>query len=380
VEIEGTLRDAIQTAVVLLRQTAPDYLSWAADFARRTLEFLFGPILDHGGRYPWWGLTAALGVAFCAFLLDRNRGRGGGIRDFWRFCFPREIYRSPSTWVDVKIGFFNYVLFGGGALNVTWRITKALFATWISLMLVAGFGPVAHHASWGPVSIILFALAISMASDFGYFLFHWSSHVFPPLWAIHKLHHSAEVMTPLTAGRVHALEHPITGPFMALTTGVLVGPLLYIFGYEANVPTIFGLDMAGAMFFLLGHNLQHSHVWVYFGPIIGRIIVSPAQHQIHHSCLPRHLDKNFAEHWAFWDTLFGTLYLPQGRETLKLGLAGYQQQPHPGVWAANIRPVYDSAAATVAMCGGALTWLGRKRHQGDGLNATLIAEPSPDHL
>jgi sterol desaturase/sphingolipid hydroxylase (fatty acid hydroxylase superfamily) len=378
VEIEGILRDTIQAVAMLLRQTLPDSLAWATNLGRRTLEFLFGPILDHGGRYPWWGLIAALGIAFCAFLLDQNRRSGGGIRDFPRFCFPREIYRSRSTWVDVKVGFFNFVLFGGGALNVTWRITKALFATWISLLLVAGFGPIEHHASWGPVSIVLFALAISMASDLGYFLFHWSSHVFPPLWAIHKLHHSAEVMTPLTAGRVHALERPITGPFMALTTGVLVGPLLYVFGYETNVPTIFGLDMAGAMFFLLGHNLHHSHVWVYFGPIIGRVIVSPAQHQIHHSCLPRHLDKNFAEHWAFWDTLFGTLYLPQGRETLKLGLAGYSEQPHPGVWAANIRPVYDSVAACVSLARTMMAWLGRWRLRNERPDAGLIARTSAD--
>ncbi len=108
---------------------------------------------------------------------------------------------------------------------------------------------------------------------------------------------------------------------MAFTTGIVVGPMLYLYGGATEFPTILGLDLAGALLFAVGHVLQHSHVWVYFGPIIGRVIVSPAQHQIHHSCLPQHLDKNFAEHWAFWDAIFGTLYLPQGRETLKLGLA-----------------------------------------------------------
>jgi sterol desaturase/sphingolipid hydroxylase (fatty acid hydroxylase superfamily) len=376
--IEDIPREAIQAVAALLQQTLPDSLLWLTAFARRTLEYVFAPILDHGGRYPWFGLVAALGIAACAFLFDRTRPKGGGIRGFLPFCFPPAIWRSQSAWVDLKVGFFNYFLFGGGALNVTWRFTTALFASWITVMLTAGFGPIAHHASWGPVSIVLFALAISMASDFGYFLFHWLAHVFPPLWAIHKLHHSAEVMTPLTAARVHALEHPITGPFMALTTGVLVGPLLYLYGGETTVPTIFGLDMAGAMFFLLGHNLHHSHVWVYFGPIIGRVIVSPAQHQIHHSCLPRHLDKNFAEHWAFWDTIFGTLYLPQGRETLTLGLAGYSEQPHTGVLAANIRPVVDSVITSVRMVRRGMAWLRRWREPDAGLDGSLIAPNAPD--
>jgi sterol desaturase/sphingolipid hydroxylase (fatty acid hydroxylase superfamily) len=310
------------------------------------LEYLSGPILDHGGRFPWWGLAFALAIAACVYVPGRRRAGGEG---FWRFCFPRGLYQDPSTWVDIKVGFFNYVLFGGGALNLTWRFSTALFASWVTVLLAACFGAPEHHASWSPVSIVLFTIAFSLASDLGYFLFHWASHMFPPLWAIHKLHHSAEVMTPLTTARVHVLEHPILGVFRTITIGALIGPRLFIYGGVTEFPTILGLDLAAVTFFALGHVLHHSHVWVYYGPIIGRVIVSPAQHQIHHSCLPRHLDKNFAEHWSLWDTLFGTLYLPQGRETLKLGLAGYQEQPHPGVLAANIRPVVDSVAASVSI-------------------------------
>jgi hypothetical protein len=170
------------------------------------------------------------------------------------------------------------------------------------------------------------------------------------------------------------------GPFMAATTGLVVGPLLWLHGGETGVATIFGLDIAGVLFFALGHNLHHSHIWVYFGPIIGRVIVSPAQHQIHHSCLPRHIDKNFAEHWAIWDTLFGTLYLPNGRETLKLGLAGYQTQIHPGVVAANVRPVYDSVVATISMGRRWVRWLGRLEQSDDHPDARLMTESSPDEV
>ena len=328
---ERFLRDTIQAIADWAGHILPEQPAWAASLTKRILEYICGPILDNGGRYPWWGLVAALLIAGCVFVFFTDRSSGERDGGFLGFCFPRAIWRSPSTWVDVKVGFVNYVLLGGGALNLTWRITTALFASWVTVLLTRGFGPIEHHATWGPLSIVLFMVAFSLASDFGYFLFHWASHVFPPLWAIHKLHHSAEVMTPLTAARVHVLEHPILGPFRALTTGVLVGPLLYLYGGETDFPTIFGLDMSAVLFFAAGHVLHHSHVWVYYGPIIGRLFVSPAQHQIHHSCLPRHLDKNFAEHWALWDWMFGTLYLPRGKETLKLGLAGYSYAAARGI-------------------------------------------------
>jgi sterol desaturase/sphingolipid hydroxylase (fatty acid hydroxylase superfamily) len=232
-------------------------------------------------------------------------------------------------------------LLGGGVINVTWRLTGAFFASWVTVLLTACLGPSTRPGTWGPISIMVFAVALSMASDFGYFLFHWAAHKFPPLWAIHKLHHSAEVMTPLTAARVHPLERLVMGPSTALTTGLILGPMLYFYAGETDMPTIFGLDVFSVLFFVLGHNLHHSHVWVYYGPIVGRLIVSPAQHQVHHSSLPRHLDRNYAEHWAIWDTIFGTLYLPRGRETLTLGLAGYQTQPHTGVLTAWFMPVAD---------------------------------------
>jgi sterol desaturase/sphingolipid hydroxylase (fatty acid hydroxylase superfamily) len=346
--IEEKLKETIQLTVDFLQRTLPDRLLWMVAPARRTLEYVFGPVLDHPGRFPWWGFVAALTIAAAAYLTERSRVTGDRRAGFLRFCFPREVYRNPSAWVDLKVGFFNYIVFGGGAINLTWRLSTALFASWITVLLTTWLGPREHPATWGAVAVVLLMLALSLASDFGYFLFHWTSHVFPPLWAIHKLHHSAEVMTPLTAARVHPLEHMIMGPFMALTTGLLIGPLLYFYGGIASTPTIFGMDVAAMCFFAFGHNLHHSHVWVYFGPIVGRVIVSPAQHQIHHSSLQRHLDKNFAEHWAIWDTIFGTLYLPQGRESLKLGLAGYQTQPHAGVLAAWAIPVFESAVATLS--------------------------------
>ena len=342
--IEQGIKDVISAMSAWLQGVVPNWLTWLVNPARRVLEYLGGPVLDHPGRFPWWGMVAAFCIAAIAYGYHRRR-YGQPATGLLSFCFPCAIYRHPSAWVDVKVGFFNYVVLGGGAINLTWRISTAFVASYITTFLAVEFGPPAHVAAWSVPAIVLLMLAISMATDFGYFLFHWASHSFAPLWAIHKLHHSAEVMTPLTAARVHPLEKVIMGPFIALTTGLLIGPIIYLYAGPTGTLPILGLDIFGSLFFLLGHPLHHSHIWVYFGPIIGRVIVSPAQHQIHHSSLPRHLDKNFAEHWALWDTIFGTLYLPEGKEELKLGLAGYNTQPHPGLVTAWLVPVADSLRA-----------------------------------
>jgi sterol desaturase/sphingolipid hydroxylase (fatty acid hydroxylase superfamily) len=375
--IEESLNASIQAVMAWCSRALPDDLRWLAGPARRSLGYISGILLDHPGRFPWWGLIAALAIATTAFLFERRRNEGVRKAGLWAFYFPRGVYRNASIWVDLKIGFCNHVLLGGGLINVTWRLTGALFASWMTVLLTACLGAPTHAATWGPISVVVFAIALSMASDFGYFLFHWAAHKFPPLWAIHKLHHSAEVMTPLTAARVHPLERLVMGPSMALTTGLIIGPMLYFYAGETGTPTIFGMDVFAVLFFALGHNLHHSHVWVYYGPIVGRLIVSPAQHQIHHSSLPRHLDRNYAEHWAIWDTLFGTLYLPRGRETLTLGLAGYQSQPHTGVLTAWFKPVGDSISLTLlgAQKGIVLGW---RLIRGQDLRPSLPVAPEPD--
>jgi sterol desaturase/sphingolipid hydroxylase (fatty acid hydroxylase superfamily) len=374
--IEANLTDAIKAATAWFSQALPDDLRWLAAPAERTLGYLSGAILDRPGRFPWWGLIAALIIATIAFLYGRTRSEDVRNAGFLAFLFPRGVYRNASLWVDLKVGFCNYVVLGGGAINITWRLSGAFFVSSITVLLTRALGPPAHAHTLAPVSIVLFTVALSMASDFGYFLFHWAAHKFPPLWAIHKLHHSAEVMTPLTAARVHPLERLVMGPSMALTTGLIIGPLLYFYAGATDMPTIFGMDVFAVLFFVLGHNLHHSHVWVYYGPVVGRLFVSPAQHQIHHSSLPQHIDRNYAEHWAIWDTIFRTLYLPRGRETLTLGLAGYQTQPHTGVLTAWFKPVAESASLIVfGIARGAA--LALRLIRGRNLHPSSAVEPEP---
>ena len=65
---------------------------------------------------------------------------------------------------------------------------------------------------------------------------------------------------------------------------------------------------------MLWANLRHSHVWITYGRIMERLLISPAQHQIHHSKNKVHFDRNFGVVLAIWDGMFGTLELA-GKKT-----------------------------------------------------------------
>jgi sterol desaturase/sphingolipid hydroxylase (fatty acid hydroxylase superfamily) len=63
-------------------------------------------------------------------------------------------------------------------------------------------------------------------------------------------------------------------------------------------------------------------MWISFRGVLGRIFISPAHHQVHHSGNPEHFNKNFGSCLAVWDWMFGTLYVPQKqRERLTFGFA-----------------------------------------------------------
>ncbi len=76
-------------------------------------------------------------------------------------------------------------------------------------------------------------------------------------------------------------------------------------------------------------------------------IPSPAQHQIHHSKAPRHLDKNFGFIFAFWDVWFGSLYVPRAKEQIEVGLPDDQDEAYSSVLRLYALPFARSATTGV---------------------------------
>jgi sterol desaturase/sphingolipid hydroxylase (fatty acid hydroxylase superfamily) len=84
--------------------------------------------------------------------------------------------------------------------------------------------------------------------------------------------------------------------------------------------TVFGASVGVVIFHSLGSNLRHSHIKIRYPKIIERILISPGQHQIHHSTEKKHFDKNFGVAFAIWDLMFGSLAFSE-KASHKFGLS-----------------------------------------------------------
>ena len=150
-----------------------------------------------------------------------------------------------------------------------------------------------------------------LAYELGYWFNHWLSHKVPFLWEFHKVHHTAEVLTPLTNFRVHPIYALIFANILALSAAIANGFGHYLFGDTAYQYAFNDTNIILVLFIHAYVHLQHSHMWIAFTGALGRIFISPAHHQVHHSDNPKHYNTNFGSCLALWDWLFGTLYVPQ---------------------------------------------------------------------
>lgn len=211
-------------------------------------------------------------------------------------------------------------------------LVRALFAglSGVSALVVAG-STVAVLRSLAPSPALraplalvaaLFTLTAFIVEDLSRFALHALMHRVPLLWAFHRVHHSAEVLTPVTLYRTHPVESALNRLASALVIGAVTGVFVWLFGGAVRGWQLFSVDALGFLWTLCGANLRHSHVWLSYGHKVERWLLSPAQHQIHHSAAPEHREKNLGTALALWDRLFGTLYTTSSTpERLRFGLS-----------------------------------------------------------
>lgn len=171
-------------------------------------------------------------------------------------------------------------------------------------LIVATIG---HYQSrFSFVSSVLFTAWLFLLNDFSKFIVHRALHKFNSLWEFHKVHHSAESLSPLTVFRTHPLEALVFTLRAGIVQMIAILSFLVIGGFDFDPIGIFGANIFLFIFNVLGSNLRHSHVHLSYGRRLEKIFISPYQHQLHHSIDPRHADVNFGTVLAFWDRLFGS--------------------------------------------------------------------------
>ena len=130
-----------------------------------------------------------------------------------------------------------------------------------------------------------------LAYELAYWVDHYLSHRIPLLWDFHKVHHTAEVLSPLTNFRVHPVDSIVFYNIVSISLGTTGGAL----ELPAAWPSVRvgGANVILVAFIFVTVHLAAFHVWIATTGPLGRLILSPAHHQIHHSDNPIHFDKNF---------------------------------------------------------------------------------------
>ena len=177
--------------------------------------------------------------------------------------------------------------------------------------------------------------------DLARYVSHFLHHKIKFLWAFHEIHHSPEQLNVLTTYRFHPVEKLIEGVIIVFLVGGAAGIMMANGATEALFYYSLVSSSFYALFFnMMGGALRHSHIWVSWGKALSHVLISPAQHQIHHSKEDRHLDMNYGVCLAIWDWIFGTLYYPETRESFQLGVR--TRGPHTTLTSCLIDPFYKA--------------------------------------
>jgi sterol desaturase/sphingolipid hydroxylase (fatty acid hydroxylase superfamily) len=274
-------------------------------------------LLSPGSSFSIASLLSALCIAITVVLVRRRPGKKVvGYRVMFRALFPNWL-RRRSFRADIWFLVLNVFAFGvmfGWTLISTQYVSGAVAG---ALTRTFGVPPtLAMHEGGSRVLVTVF---LFLAYELAYWFDHYLSHRVAFLWEFHKVHHTAEVLSPLTNFRVHPVDSIVFSNIVALIVGPTAGVLAYL--HFGNPFVVDGTNVILIGFVFLTVHLQHSHVWLAVTGAPGRLILSPAHHQIHHSDNPIHFDKNFGSCLSIWDWVFGTLHMPRReREYLTFGV------------------------------------------------------------
>jgi sterol desaturase/sphingolipid hydroxylase (fatty acid hydroxylase superfamily) len=238
-----------------------------------------------------------------------------------RVLFAPHIWLHPSTLLD-----FQYVMAGAFVFSLLFGYTLLTgygVSSGVCEGLIWMFGP-REAPSYVPLVVkALIVLGLYLTIEFAYWFDHFLSHKIAFLWEFHKVHHSATVLTPFANWRVHPVDTIVYINTLSILGGTASGLIQYFAGPSFSLTSTAVTGVLVAAYMGLWGHLQHSQFWISCTGLAGRVFLSPAHHQIHHSRNPIHFDKNFGASLAVWDWLFRTLHIPQRqRERLRFGTEG----------------------------------------------------------
>lgn len=307
-----------------IAQASEEILGPFSDISARIATAIYTAVLPEARKSSlhWAILLVTPLIALALFALRRGRGAKGadGVErpcSLREYLLPAAIYTHRSARVDIGL----YLI--DRALVPVWLILfLGLLGPFVERHVIAGmglaFGPspaLTMNVAWQ----VTYGLATLLAVDLCFFLYHLMMHRTRIGWAIHKVHHSAEVLTPLTRYREHFLEAPIVDGFMTLGAMSVSGLFAWLFNGGITQITLMNVGLL-SFIYALNANFRHYHVCFRYPRWLEHWLQSPGMHHSHHSRLKQHWDSNLGLYTSVWDRLYGTLYVGDPFESTPWGL------------------------------------------------------------
>ncbi len=164
------------------------------------------------------------------------------------------------------------------------------------------------HALTAPLAagVALTVVALDLLS----YAWHRANHQVGLLWRFHRVHHADADYHVSTALRFHPGELLLALPVRLAAIVLLGAPPLGVIVFEA----IFGI----------ANVLEHGNfdLPLRLERVLGRVLVTPALHRLHHSTQRSERDSNFGTILSLWDRLARTLCPSTSALRFPTGLPG----------------------------------------------------------
>ncbi|MEM9601949.1 MAG: sterol desaturase family protein [Pseudomonadota bacterium] len=242
---------------------------------------------------------------------------GSSLRGAMSRTFDRRTWLGRSARADYLLLAINRGVMG---LITPALIGQLAIATFWFHFLHGHFAPGGGADVPRAVVLTAFTLTLFLFDDASRYWVHRLMHRSPWLWPFHRVHHSAETLTPLTIFRTHPVEGVIYVLRSAVVQGCSIGIFVFVFGNKVDLISVLGINVVIFAFNALGANLRHSNVPVHYPSWLEKWLISPAQHHIHHSIERRHHDRNFGVVLAIWDRMGNTLHPSEPDADLQFGV------------------------------------------------------------
>ena len=204
---------------------------------------IFNQFINPKKRIFIFYLLASAIIAFLWLYFNKKMT----VKKSFKKIFNPKIFFSKSSISDYKIFFINQIIIIFISPMLIAQLTIATFLYYyfhsISWLSAGMFSQVASI-----IIIVFFTSVHFIFDDFTKFYVHRCMHKWQILWALHKVHHSATTLTPMTVFRTHPFEGIIFSLRGAVTQAVTISSFIFLFGENVDLLTVLGANIFTFLF------------------------------------------------------------------------------------------------------------------------------------